>query len=84
MHVRALSQPVQPVATFILAVWLGLERPQWSKPRGMAKLTGLLLCVGGAAAVIAWSGSGTSGNTSGVGDFVLGNAFILMQVRVRL
>ena len=76
----ALSQPLQPILTAILASCLGLDALRLRTAAGAATVAGILLAVaGGAVAVVGDAAAKGSDEPHAVGDLVIGNALLLTQ-----
>lgn len=83
----ALLQPAQPVATFAIALGLGMETFHWRRLSGVSKVAGLLASVAGAVVIIALSSASATADDESLGDkqpttrdLVIGNAIIIAQV----
>ena len=75
----ALSQPLQPILTAILASCLGLDALRLRAAAGAATVAGILLAVAGARSPSSATRRRGSDEPHAVGDLIIGNALLLTQ-----
>ena len=77
----ALSQPLQPILTAILASCLGLDALRLRTAAGAATVAGILLAVAGGAVAVVGDAAAKAGHdeSHAVGDLIIGNALLLTQ-----